>query len=281
MAINPQEQPSPAQEAIATLIELAQQGELDPWDVPVIDVIDRFLQELGLMDDENLSVERDLPRSGQTFLWASKLVALKADTLELLTNPPEPEPEPVLEYDLDHEQFRLPLKLENHLRRRAAAPPPRKRRVTLKELIVQIEEIAEEIGDLPQRKKGRSPKPYSKKEAAKTIVQLAHDENLTELAQELDRFLRDKLPPGQEPTPEVDLEQLVQWWLENQGQGKEAHREKVGIFWALLLLSSQSKVELWQGDFYQDVKIRPCTDHNPFLQFHPQPSYPPENKPSP
>jgi chromatin segregation and condensation protein Rec8/ScpA/Scc1 (kleisin family) len=30
----------------------------------------------------------------------------------------------------------------------------------------------------------------------------------------------------------------------------------VGVFWALLLLSAQSKVELSQEVFYQDLKIR-------------------------
>ena len=37
---------SPASEAIALLIDLAQKGEIDPWDVQVIEVIDRFLDEL-------------------------------------------------------------------------------------------------------------------------------------------------------------------------------------------------------------------------------------------
>ncbi len=31
-----------AQDAISFLIDLAERGEIDPWDVKVIDVIDRF-----------------------------------------------------------------------------------------------------------------------------------------------------------------------------------------------------------------------------------------------
>jgi segregation and condensation protein A len=34
------------------------------------------------------------------------------------------------------------------------------------------------------------------------------------------------------------------------------NHDRVGIFWALLLLSAQSKVELVQEEFYQDLKIR-------------------------
>ena len=42
---------TPAQKAIADLIDLAERGEIDPWDVPVISIIDRFLTELGLIDE--------------------------------------------------------------------------------------------------------------------------------------------------------------------------------------------------------------------------------------
>jgi segregation and condensation protein A len=35
--------------------------------------------------------------------------------------------------------------------------------------------------------------------------------------------------------------------------------DRVGVFWALLLLSAQSKVELYQEEFYQDLKIRALT----------------------
>ncbi|NEO02274.1 MAG: segregation/condensation protein A, partial [Moorea sp. SIO3I7] len=37
---------TPATEAIAILIDVAQRGEIDPWDVQVIDVIDRYLSTL-------------------------------------------------------------------------------------------------------------------------------------------------------------------------------------------------------------------------------------------
>ena len=40
-----------AANAIETLINLAQQGEIDPWDVQVIEVVDRFLNELESTKD--------------------------------------------------------------------------------------------------------------------------------------------------------------------------------------------------------------------------------------
>ena len=45
----------------------------------------------------------------------------------------------------------------------------------------------------------------------------------------------------------LDLDQLL---------ASQPQQDKVGVFWALLLLSAQSKVELSQEEFYQDLKIR-------------------------
>ena len=73
-------------EAIAMLIDLAESGEIDPWDVQVIDVVDRFLSRL-ISDDR-----RDLYESGQALLYASMLVLLKAQTLsQAITEPLESE----------------------------------------------------------------------------------------------------------------------------------------------------------------------------------------------
>ena len=81
---------SPATQAIASLIELAQTGEINPWDVQVIEVIDRFLAELGIDGSDNLALEEtDLSHSGQVMLWASKLVLFKAETLERLNQEEE------------------------------------------------------------------------------------------------------------------------------------------------------------------------------------------------
>jgi segregation and condensation protein A len=123
---------TPAQEAIANLINLAERGEIDPWDVPVISIIDRFLTELGLMGEtESPQQEADLPRSGQAFLWASMLVLFKADSLNQIE-------EELADIDaddffaeeiyLDPERRPLPANLEQHLRRRTSVQPIGKRR---------------------------------------------------------------------------------------------------------------------------------------------------------
>src|SRR4028118_56492 len=107
---------TPATEAIALLIDLAQRGEINPWDVQVIEVIDRYLSTVALGNDTDLGrCDADLSQSGQAFLWASMLVLLKADTLNRLE-----EVEELELTDIDEEidatvQTRLPLHLERHL----------------------------------------------------------------------------------------------------------------------------------------------------------------------
>ena len=78
--------------SIALLIDLAQKGEIDPWDVQVIEVIDRYLIKL-LANYETAppAYETDLSQSGQAFLSASMLVLFKANTLSVELNPVEQE----------------------------------------------------------------------------------------------------------------------------------------------------------------------------------------------
>lgn len=254
---------TPAQEAIANLINLAERGEIDPWDVPVISIIDRFLAELGLIGEaKSVQQEADLPRSGQAFLWASMLVLFKADSLNQLSELAEIEESEFLEEEfcLETERRSLPANLEQHLRRRTSVRPVGKRRVTLQELIEQLEHIAAEIeaaatDDSPRRSQ------RSRSAAIKAIAQLAHNENLTELAAQLEDFLHLHLTQLSSDKDYIDWEQLLQRWQVKESTTVEPEEhldsDRAGVFWALLLLSAQSKVELFQEEFYQDLSIRP------------------------
>ena len=249
---------STASDAIATLIDLAEQGEINPWDVSVIEVIDRFLQDSGIFQSFDLAYQqRNLPRSGQAFLWASMLVRFKADTLESLGSEPE-EVLPILEELMEGANLRtLPLNLEQHLRRRTASPPMRRRRVTLQELISQIQEIAAEIEKAEPQKTSKRSRPQSRRQALQIITELAHQENLTELASQLEQFLQSQLSELLPDDSWIELNNLLSCWHQHQAPLLAGQKEdKVGIFWALLLLSSQSKVELSQEEFYQDLKIQ-------------------------
>ena len=247
-----------AQMGIAMLIDLAQRGEIDPWDVKVIDAIDLHLSRLPLQADASLAHKQaNLSQSGQAFLWAAMLVLLKAQSLEQSQS--QTEDFDFIEEELDFEMMTtsgLPRNLERHIRRRLTSPPPRTRPVTLEDLIGQLRQIADKIAEPTARRRSLRGKVMSVKQATQSIVGLAHDENLTEMAALVSEFLVTY-------TSETDLwtlEELVNIWSDKfppaPGQDRGSNHDRVGVFWALLLLSAQSKVELHQTEFYQTLTIR-------------------------
>ena len=249
---------------IALLIDLAKQGEINPWDVQVIEGIDRFLSELApVREAGQLEREVALSQSGQAFLYASMLVLLKADSLARTS---EPEDEAEL---LDDTAQRGPLKLERQLRRRAVAQPPQKRRVTLQELIDQLQLMAVAMEDRPRRARPKKSSPKSSAQAARAITHLAHQENLSEVAGVLERFFLQNWTQISQEHEWLELDELLECLSSatKQAAGESPvpadtsrqemkENDRVGVFWALLLLSAQSKVELSQDEFYQDLKIR-------------------------
>jgi segregation and condensation protein A len=247
-----------AQMGIALLIDLAQRGEINPWDVKVIDAIDLHLSKLPLQADATMAHRQaNLSQSGQAFLWAAMLVLLKAQSLEQSQS--QTEDFDFIEEDLDFEMIAtsgLPRNLERHIRRRLSSPPPQTRPVTLQDLIQQLRQIADKIAEPKVRRRALKGKAMSVKQATQTIAGLAHDENLTEMAALVAEFLVNY-------TSETDfwtLDELVNLWSEKfppaPGQIFGANHDRVGVFWALLLLSAQSKVELEQAEFYQTLTIR-------------------------
>jgi segregation and condensation protein A len=262
----PQTASASLSEGIELLIDLAKQGEIDPWDVQVIDVIDRYLSRLtptSAATSDNQFTE--LSQSGQAFLYAAMLVLLKSDSLTALETEADEaalEAEMAFEGDDNHLTYLRPQNLERQLRRRAIAKVPQKRRVTLPELIEQLKLMADVIADHKTRPRRRRTKAKAK-EAAAAIAELAHQENLTEVAEKLDQLLnQSEFSSNQEW---LELEQLLQIWCNvmqaepehsavNHSNPERSHR--VGVFWGLLLLSAQSKVELTQEEFYQEIKVR-------------------------
>ena len=255
-------------EGIAILIDLAERGEINPWDVKVIEVFDRCLSKLTSARDADASTDfSDLSHSGQAFLYASMLVLLKAESIVLSEPPPSPElpDEDALEDAANSSGRQLPQHLERQLRRRGVAKLPQKRPVTLPELIEQLQLMKaamEQTAVTPRRRQTSK----MRSQAAQAIFELAHQENLLETASSLEQFLAQR---GCEiDSGWLDLEQLLELWSDrdlHSAQDQELpvsaevhlpNHDRVGIFWALLLLSAQSKVELVQEEFYRDLKIR-------------------------
>ncbi|WP_017319374.1 segregation/condensation protein A [Mastigocladopsis repens] len=256
-------------EKITLLIHQAELGEIDPWDVKVIEVIDRYL-ELMAPEVTTRGYEADLSQSGQAFLSASKLVLFKANTLMQLQSSAqeqeavEDDALPESEDGVIYQAQRLPL--ERHLRRRPAAMPPPKRRVTLQELIEQLQVMAQQLKLVEKVNKPVRPRRQPSLQSMRAALELAHQENLTEVAYELEQVLQSLAPRLSLQKNWLNLEQLVELWTQTKHpEQNSTHTSQhshlvVSVFWALLLLCAQSKVELFQEEFYQDIKIRLLTD---------------------
>lgn len=255
--------------AIRLLQEAAERGDLDPWDVDVIAVVDGFLDQLQvrmalprLASGPGGSYEQDLAESSEAFLAASVLVALKARILEQDILPPDVDgdEEDVLDDGDDPEAGgseplpMLPLHAEEHLKRRLVAPPPLRRTMTLGELIRSLETMATQLEqqEVASRRRNRT-RPFSRRHAVAQVAALAHREKLPETTAALDRFLDHWADGG------GAFEELVCAWA--QVAPDDLDRDRVGVFWALLFLCSQGRVDLRQEQGLHGpltIRVLPC-----------------------
>ena len=245
---------------IKFLQDAAGRGDLDPWDIDVISVIDSFLeqfnQNLQYSCNDQISYQKDLSETSEAFFAASVLVNLKAQVLES-----DVFQEETLSYEdeteMDNQEwinqgFDVPKYPEKYLRRRSVAQPVIKRSSTLGELVSQLESIAEmiETQDLLLMKRKRN-KNYSDKILISKVQSLAHREKLPETTKALGKFL-----DGWEKALQwTDFEYLVHKW--QTVVKSDLDKDRLGVFWALLFLSSENKIELKQQySLYGPIQIK-------------------------
>ena len=151
-------EPDPVQ----VLLDLARKGEIDPWDVDLAQVTEKFLERIESMGG------RDLPALGRTLLYASILLRMKSDSIE------EGDDEP--EDDLFDEFDEAPV-----FRRRTVeglpAPPIRRRTrmpVTLDELRAELKK-AETVADRKVVRTRERPEP-----TVEEAMERAHEEGIEE-----------------------------------------------------------------------------------------------------
>ena len=266
--------------AIRLLQDAAERGDLDPWDVDVIAVVDGFLDQLHqritvprLVAVHGGSYEQDLAQTSEAFLAASVLVGLKAEVLEASTLPASPVVEMDFDFDAeDDSSWRLdsalamPRRPERHLRRRPVAPPPLQRPVTLGELIRQLEDIADRLEhEEHQGRQRQRSRRLSQRAAIEQVATLAHREKLPETTAALCRFMAD----WHDAEDWVGFDVLVKAWRQAVVEGlgsEELDCDRVGVFWALLFLCHQGKLELEQrGGLFGPLAIRRLKAETPHI----------------
>ena len=176
------------EEPISILVKMVKDGLVDPWNIDIADLTDKFLAELEARREMNLRV------SGLTIFYLSVLLRLKSEALEEPEVPEEDEDYlPYEEYDDGEVSGRAlgPIEmLEHEIDRRIKRKDVRKRHTNLYELIKQLR-LAEKSERRRQRRQhlidseGELFAPPDTEE----VVGIAHDENYEELAEQIYEFI--------------------------------------------------------------------------------------------
>jgi len=245
---------------IKFLQDAAGKGDLDPWDIDVISVIDSFLEQYSQTfkrkPNRQNTYHKDLSETSEAFFAASVLVNLKAQVLEsevFKDNSSDFEDDfEIDDQDWIDQEFDIPKYPEKYLRRRSIAQPILKRTATLGELVSQLESIAEviETQDLLLMKRKRNKK-YSDKALISQVKSLAHREKLPETTKALGKFIDE----WENALQWTDFEYLVEKW--QTVVKNDLDKDRLGVFWALLFLSSENKVEIKQiNSLYGPIQIK-------------------------
>ncbi len=236
-------------EGIGILVDMAKSGKIDPWNIDIVDVTDKYLAHICEMKSQNLRL------TGRTFLFAAVLLKIKSNVLDGidLMQFESYDPQDELEFDDDGfivdygEDNYVPtnnvVSLEEVLQRRTSVRLNHNRVVTLKDLIRQLEfyeklEKKQSLKSAHERAK-RRVQSYSRL-SADDIVNLAHEEfiedSVLKLKGNLEQILNDNA--------KVELNELTLLGM-----------DKISAYLGLLFLTVNTDYELVQDEFYSDLYV--------------------------
>ncbi|MEM2989729.1 MAG: ScpA family protein [Halobacteria archaeon] len=212
------------EEPIEILVNLAKQGEIDPWNIDVIEVTDKFLKKLEEMK------KLDLRISARTLLYAAILLRMKA---EALFQRNEPIMESEVEEAVDNSGQQILLKPA--IRRRAKRP------VTLLELIEELKQAIErrDKSELRRKHKRETEGTLNPEEA----IAIAHDEDLEQRISYLTQLLNQKF----KDQTQVEFTLLLE---------DKTPRGIVNTYIPLLFMAARKQIWLEQAVLYRELYIR-------------------------
>ena len=229
------------EEPVEILVQMAERGEIDPWNIDIVEVTDRFLSELERRR------ELDLRISGRTLFFAAILLRMKSEALETGDEDEdagelEEEGEDLFSFGDEDEEPGLTREsgpidlLEREISRRLDRKKLRKSPITLFELIIELKNAEKE-----QRRRHRFRSPFGELITADDVVAIAHDEEYKETAQ----VLMDRC--------EVQLAEEVMTMREI---ARMLGKGLLDIYIPLLFLMSEGRVLLWQEEFFGEIFVQ-------------------------
>ena len=235
-------------EGIGILVSMAKAGKIDPWNIDIIAVTDKYLAHMCEMKSQ------DLRLTGRTFLFASVLLKLKSNVLEGIDVLQfETQPQDNLEYDDDgfivdySEDDYVPtnnvVSIDDVLQRRTSVRLNRNRVVTLRDLIRQLEfyeklDQKQSLKSAHERAK-RRVQSYSRF-TPDDIINLAHEEYIEDCVLRLKENLSQIFTKEEK----IELNELTLLGM-----------DKISAYIALLFLTAETDYDLVQDEFYSDLYV--------------------------
>ena len=241
-------------EPVEVLVQLAEDGEIDPWDIDIVEVTDKFLERLD---------EAALRESGRALFYASVLLRMKSDALLEPDEPDDEEPEPWEQLAGDEplaepDPFAtLEQEMDRRLERKRARGMPQ----TLDELVRDLREAERETWWKESREYDTSDSPGG------------FDRGTQELDyRRADQFRMDEEPTEEEVTGNThceDIETIIDDVYTtvrehyDQGRKEVLFREiesdgasRVQTYLGLLFLSHRGQIRLRQDELFGDLWIQ-------------------------
>ncbi|WP_348610951.1 ScpA family protein [Halobaculum rarum] len=251
-------------EPVEVLVNLAEEGEIDPWDIDVVEVTDAFLERLD---------EADLRTGGRALFYASVLLRMKSD--DMLAADDEDDPEDDLEpweraFEGDaamvddapiDDGFDPVNALEDEMDRRLERKSTRGSPETLDELVRELREAERDTWWKESREYDTSESPRGFSRGTQTLEYRGADD------------LRREGEPGEDDVTGTAHEEDIETVIENvrtrlrpqyeRGRGEVLFREvsdagstAVMTYLALLFLAHRGEITLEQDDLFGDLWVR-------------------------
>jgi len=239
-------------EPVELLVQLAKDGEIEPWDIDIVEVTDKFLDALD---------EADLRTSGRALFYASVLLRMKSDVLLEPDEPDEPEPEKEpWEDDFEETGFDPVDALEEEMDRRLERKDARGTPETLDELVRSLREAERGSWWKESRSYDTDGSPKGFQRGTQTLdyrsgddmrlddepteaeaLGTAHDEDIEATIEDVDAALSTQFDRGRE--------EVLYTEIANTGG------TRVETFLALLFLAHRGSVYLSQDELFGDLWV--------------------------
>ena len=242
---------------VEVLVQLSKEGEIDPWDIDIVTVTDKFLDRLD---------EADLRTSGRALFYASVLLRMKSDAMLGEDDAEEEVEREPWERAMDGEEPLDPeldpfASLEQEMDRRLDRKRARGMPETLDELVRDLREAERDTWWKESREydTSGSPSPYRRgtqqldyragdefrmddEPTAADVTGTAHGEDIDAIVDDVYGACLEHWEAGREEVLYAEIE--------------DAGGSRVETFLGLLFLSHRGRVHLGQDDLFGDLWVQ-------------------------